>query len=161
MRTESKTILDVCCGGRMWWHDKEDARAVYMDKREVDTTLCDGRVFRVSPDIIGDFCKLPYDDSSYSLVLFDPPHLKTVGKNAWVAKKYGILGDNWRDDLTRGFAECFRVLKPLGTLVFKWSEVQIKLSEILKLTPEKPVILHKKQKTHFVIFQKSALKGGE
>lgn len=151
-----KSILDVCCGGRMWWHDKNDARAIYLDKRELDTTLCDGRVFRVSPDTIGDFRKLPYDDSSYSLVLFDPPHLKTVGKNAWFAKKYGILGDNWRDDLTQGFAECFRVLKPRGTLVFKWSEVQIKLSEILKLTPEKPVILHKKQKTHFVIFLKDS-----
>lgn len=153
---ESKTILDVCCGGRMWWHDKEDARAVYMDKRELDTTLCDGRVFRVAPDIVADFRQLPFADSSFSMVLFDPPHLKTVGENSWSAKKYGILGDSWQQDLRQGFSECFRVLKPLGTLVFKWSEVQIKLSEILKLTPEKPVILHKKQKTHFVIFQKES-----
>ena len=41
-------ILDVCCGGRMWWHDKKDARAVYMDNREIDCTLCDGRAFRVA-----------------------------------------------------------------------------------------------------------------
>lgn len=92
----------------------------------------------------------------FAMVLFDPPHLKNVGRKSWTAKKYGILGDDWRYDLTQGFSECFRVLKPLGTLVFKWSEVQIKLSEILKLTPEKPVILHKKQKTHFVIFQKES-----
>lgn len=151
-----KQILDVCCGGRMWWYDKKDARAVYMDKRELDTTLCDGRVFRVAPDIIGDFRQLPFANSSFSMVLFDPPHLKTVGENSWTAQKYGILGDSWQQDLRQGFSECFRVLKPLGTLVFKWSEVQIKLSEILKLTPEKPVILHKKQKTHFVIFQKES-----
>lgn len=153
---ESKTILGVCCGGRMWWHDKSDARAVYMDNRELDTILCDGRVIRVSPDVVGDFRNIPFDDGSFAMVLFDPPHLKNVGKKSWTAKKYGILGDDWRADLTQGFAECFRVLKPLGTLVFKWSEVQIKLSEILKLTPEKPVILHKKQKTHFVIFQKES-----
>ena len=96
-----KSILDVCCGGRMWWHDKEDARAVYMDKRELDTTLCDGRVFRVSPDVIADFRKLPFSNSSFPMVLFDPPHLKTVGKNAWFAQKYGILGDSWRVDLKR------------------------------------------------------------
>jgi len=153
---ESKTILDVCCGGRMWWHDKEDARAVYMDKRELDTTLCDGRVFRVAPDLIADFRQLPFADSSFSMVLFDPPHLKTVGVNSWTAQKYGILGDSWQQDLRQGFSECFRVLKPLGTLIFKWSEVQIRLSEILKLTEQKPVVMHKKQKTHFVIFQKES-----
>ncbi|MBO7521532.1 MAG: class I SAM-dependent methyltransferase [Opitutales bacterium] len=150
----SKEILDVCCGGRMWWHDKEDARAVYMDRRELECTLCDGRAFRVAPDVVGDFRKIPFPDASFAMVLFDPPHLKTVGKNAWFAKKYGILGDNWREDLRAGFAECFRVLKTGGTLIFKWSEVQVRLSEILKLTPVKPVVMHKKQKTHFIIFLK-------
>ncbi len=147
-------ILDVCCGGRMWWHDKADARAIYMDERELECTLCDGRVFRVAPDVVGDFRKIPFADGSFAMVLFDPPHLKNIGENAWTAKKYGILGDDWRDDLRRGFAECFRVLRAGGTLVFKWSEVQVKLSEILKLTDVKPVIMHKKQKTHFVIFLK-------
>ena len=151
-------ILDVCCGGRMWWRDKKDARAIYMDNRELDCTLCDGRVFRVAPDVIGDFRNIPFADGSFAMVLFDPPHLKSVGENAWTAKKYGILSDNWRDDLRRGFAECFRVLRAGGTLVFKWSEVQIKLAEILKLTDAKPVVLHKKQKTHFAIFLKGDAK---
>ena len=100
-------ILDVCCGGRMWWRDKADARAVYMDNRELECTLCDGRAFRVAPDVVGDFRNIPFADGSFAMVLFDPPHLKNVGKNAWTAKKYGILGDDWRDDLRRGFAECF------------------------------------------------------
>lgn len=149
-----KQILDVCCGGRMWWHDKADARAIYMDERELECTLCDGRAFRVAPDVVGDFRKIPFADGSFAMVLFDPPHLKNIGENAWAAKKYGILGDDWRDDLRRGFAECFRVLRAGGTLVFKWSEVQVKLAQILKLTPAKPVVMHKKQKTHFVIFLK-------
>ena len=25
-----KPILDVCCGGRMWWFDKNDERAVFI-----------------------------------------------------------------------------------------------------------------------------------
>ena len=145
----------------MWWRNKEDSRAVYMDARTLDATLCDGRTFRVAPDVVADFRSIPFDDSSFNLVLFDPPHLKTVGKNAFFAQKYGILSDNWRSDLRAGFVECFRVLKPGGVLVFKWSEVQIKLSEIIKLTPENPTIMHKRQKTHFVIFLKAFAADGE
>lgn len=151
----SKEILDVCCGGRMWWHDKNDIRAVYMDNRELECTLCDGRAFRVAPDIMADFREIPFADESFAMVLFDPPHLLHVGKNSWMAKKYGKMSEDWKSDLAQGFKECFRVLKSGGTLVFKWSEVDVKLSEILKLTPQTPVILHKKQKTHFVIFLKN------
>lgn len=150
----SKEILDVCCGGRMWWHDKEDARAVYMDNRELECTLCDGRAFRVAPDIVADFRNIPFPDETFNMVLFDPPHLTHHGEKSWMFKKYGKLSKNWREDLRAGFAECFRVLKTGGTLIFKWSEVDVKLSEILRLTSQKPVIMHKKQKTHFVIFLK-------
>lgn len=159
----NKKILDVCCGGRMWWHDRQDARAVYIDNRELECTLCDGRAFRVAPDIVADFREIPFGDETFSMVLFDPPHLLHVGKNSWMAKKYGKMSEDWKSDLAQGFKECFRVLKNGGTLVFKWSEVDIKLSEILKLTPQTPVILHKKQKTHFVIFLKDCgeERGGE
>lgn len=150
----SKEILDVCCGGRMWWHDKKDARAVYMDNRELECTLCDGRVFRVAPDIVADFRNIPFPDETFNMVLFDPPHLTHHGEKSWMFKKYGKLSKNWREDLAQGFNECFRVLKTGGTLIFKWSEVDVKLSEILRLTPQKPVIMHKKQKTHFVVFLK-------
>lgn len=68
--------------------------------------------------------------------------------------KYGRLPKDWQEKLTKAFEECFRVLRPGGTLVFKWNEEQIRLGEILKLSSEKPVIMHKKQKTHFVIFIK-------
>ena len=55
-----KPILDVCCGGRMWWFDKNDERAVFMDKRTYEGTLCDGRHFEVKPDILGDFTNIPF-----------------------------------------------------------------------------------------------------
>ena len=75
-------------------------------------------------------------------------------------KKYGVLdSENWRDDLTKGFAECFRVLKINGTLVFKWNEVSIPLKEVLGLTPHeyKPVLGHPsgtRMGTHWVLFLK-------
>lgn len=55
-------------------------------------------------------------------------------------KKYGKLNrETWKDDIKKGFDECMRVLKPYGTLVFKWSEGEIKLSEVLKMIDHKPL----------------------
>ncbi len=46
------TILDMCCGSRMFWFDKEDPRAVFSDIRAEEHTLCDGRHLVISPDVI-------------------------------------------------------------------------------------------------------------
>lgn len=73
-------------------------------------------------------------------------------------KKYGVLNkETWRDDLANGFSEAFRVLKPHGISIFKWCELQIKTSEVLSLTTEKPVVGHhsgKQSKTHWITFMK-------
>ena len=69
------------------------------------------------------------------------------------------------------FRECFRVLKPYGVLIFKWNEVQIPLSKILKLCDEKPLFGNKQPKqtekplfgnkqpkqtgTHWIVFMKA------
>jgi hypothetical protein len=45
-----------------------------------------------------------------------------AGCESWLRLKYGILTDEWRDDLCKGFAECFRALKPGQFLIFKWNE---------------------------------------
>lgn len=71
--------------------------------------------------------------------------------------KYGHLDSDWRDTLRNGFRECFRVLRPNGLLVFKWNETDIPVSEVLKLTSEKPVLGHKSGKrsnTHWILFIK-------
>ena len=158
----SKDILDACCGGRMFYFDKSDPRVLFQDIRKAETTLCDGRTFKISPDVVGDFCKMPYADQSFSLVIFDPPHLikgDGVKNTGWQFFKYGFLpSENWRETLKKGFAECFRVLRDGGFLIFKWCEVDIKVSEILSLTTEKPIIGHKsgkQSKTHWILFQKS------
>lgn len=66
---------------------------------------------------------------------------KQVNPTAYLKIKYGTLHpETWQETIRKGFSECFRVLKPGGVLIFKWSEVDIKTSEILKLTPYKALI---------------------
>ncbi|ECR0503461.1 class I SAM-dependent methyltransferase [Salmonella enterica] len=153
-----QTILDVCCGSRMFWFNKLDTRAVFADIRAEEHTLCDGRRLVISPDLIADFRALPFADSSFPVVVFDPPHLERVGDNAWMGKKYGRLNKKtWRSDLRAGFKEAFRVLRPHGVLIFKWNETQIPVSQILALTDVKPIIgqrTGKNDKTHWIIFVK-------
>lgn len=68
-----KPILDACCGSRMFWFDKSNEDAVFMDNRELEATLCDGRKLIVSPDLKADFTDMPFADDSFYLVVFDPP----------------------------------------------------------------------------------------
>lgn len=151
------TILDPCCGGRMMWFDRQDQRALFGDIRSEEHTLCDGRAFSITPDLNMDFRAMPFPDESFRLVAFDPPHLRHAGRDSWLRAKYGILGDDWQEDLQRGFSECFRVLKPEGVLIFKWNAIQIRTPQILALTPHKPLFGHpsgKRADTHWMTFMK-------
>ena len=150
----TKKILDVCCGSKMFWFQKNRTDTVYMDNRELEDVLCDDRKLIIKPDIVADFRNIPFPDNIFKLVVFDPPHLVRVGASSWLAKKYGQLSPNWQEDLKQGFKECFRVLENYGVLIFKWNEEQIKLSEILKLTDFKPLFGNKRAKTHWLVFMK-------
>lgn len=153
-------VLDPASGSRMFYFDHEDERVLFGDIRSEQHVLCDGRALNINPDAYTDFRSLPFDDESFRVVVFDPPHLVNTGPKSWQAAKYGRLGkDTWRDDLAAGFAECFRVLKPEGVLIFKWAEVQIKVREILALTPHSPLIGHisgKAANTHWITWIKEA-----
>ena len=156
-------VLDPASGSRMFYFDKADQRVLFGDIRSEQHVLCDGRALDVNPDALMDFRDLPFEDSTFSVVIFDPPHLVRAGPQSWQAAKYGRLDrDTWRDDLRAGFAECFRVLRPEGVLIFKWNEVQIPVSQILALTDQKPLVGHrvgKQQKTHWVTFIKETTHG--
>ncbi|MBV4366251.1 class I SAM-dependent methyltransferase [Erwinia phyllosphaerae] len=151
-------ILDMACGSRMFWIDKSDPRAVFADIRAETHVLCDSRALHISPDVLADFRALPFADCSFSQVVFDPPHLIRAGERSWMRKKYGVLNkETWRDDIRAGFTEAFRVLRPHGTLIFKWNETQIPASQILTLTDQKPTVWQrtgKSDKTHWIIFLK-------
>lgn len=157
----------------MFYFDKENPDVTFMDIRKIKTTLCDGRVFEVVPDIVGDFTAIPFEDNIFRMVVFDPPHLFRNREKSECAYgslnekaiptgyqqiKYGALYSDWKDMLTKGFKECFRVLMPGGFLIFKWNETDIKVSEVLTCTEEKPIFGHKsgkRSKTHWICFMKA------
>jgi SAM-dependent methyltransferase len=147
----------------MFWFDRKDSRALYIDKRREthlakDCSVKNGeREIVVNPDMVADFTNLPLPSDTFQLVVFDPPHIQRNGDTSWLLKKYGVLRGEWREEIRKGFAECFRVLAPGGTLIFKWCEIEIPLREILTLTPEKPLFGHrtgKAAKTHWCAFIK-------
>ena len=157
-------VLDACCGGKAFWFDRNDPRALFIDKRR-ETIPIDsgtpGTIGRspivVDPDIVANYAKLPFPDDVFSLVVLDPPHIERMEALGVLTWKYGCLSGDWREMLRLGFAECFRVLKPCGTLIFKWAETELPVETILSLTEEKPLFGHKSgraSKTHWLVFMK-------
>lgn len=147
----------------MFWFDKAHENTLYIDSRTMERQEIwrkenDVRYFEVKPDVVMDFRKMTLPDESFSLVVFDPPHLmKRNGKTGYVNKKYGSLGPGWEDDIRAGFSECFRVLRPHGTLIFKWATTEVPLSKILALTPHRPLFGNKQPHqsgTHWIVFSK-------
>lgn len=146
----------MTAGSRMMWFDKKNSLVTFVDKRKTYEELPTGHVIDVDPDVLADWTLgLPFEDNTYDLVLFDPPHLIHAGDNSWLAKKYGKLAaNNWQEIIKLGFDEGMRVLKPYGTLVFKWNDSQIALPEILKVIDYEPLFGQKRQKTHWLVFMK-------
>jgi len=136
-------VLDACCGGRMFWYDKKNPLAYFIDCREIakgafannwNPNWC------ICPDEIVDFRDMPYPDETFRIVVFDPPHLTSGSEESVINKKYGLLNKaTWKQDIVQGFNECWRVLAPMGVLIFKWNEANIKVSELLKFFPVKPL----------------------
>jgi SAM-dependent methyltransferase len=138
-----KIILDACCGGKMFWYDKNNENTIYVDNRKVEKGAFKNNWnpnWCVKQDIETDFRNLPFEDNSFKLVVYDPPHLTSGSEKSVINMKYGILNkETWKKDLIDGFKECWRVLDNYGTLIFKWNIANIKTSEVLKDFPEKPL----------------------
>lgn len=150
----SKRVLDACCGSRMFWFDKQNPDVVFADNRELETTLCDGRTLLVKPDIKMDFRNMPYEDNSFKVVVFDPPHLIRAGEKSWLRQKYGVLPEDWSTYLKAGFDECMRVLETDGLLIFKWNDQQISFSKVLKVFGQNPLLGDQRGMTRWVVFMK-------
>jgi SAM-dependent methyltransferase len=143
----------------MWHWDKDNPLVLFHDIREVaPEKLSNGQIFSVRPDKLGDYRALDFPDETFSLIVFDPPHT-TCGDKSFLYKRYGTLLPTWETDLRAGFAELFRVLKPGGTLVFKWCDIRIPFEKVLACSPLPPVITHTtraqgKSWTYFAVFFK-------
>ena len=162
MDATEKKILDVTCGDRTIWFQKNHPNTIYCDKRReewegVFGTAKKRRHLVIDPDVQCDFTQLPFDNNTFSLVVFDPPHIKNLTEKSWMRKEYGSLYDGWEQMIHDGFCECMRVLKTNGVLVFKWSDISISTREVINAIGQEPLFGHrsgKKMNTHWMCFMK-------
>lgn len=156
---KDKFILDACCGPRLFWFNKKHPNTIYIDNRKREKGYNNYRPNRdIQPDIVMDFRKLDFPDKSFKLVIMDPPHIIARGEQFRMVKDYGWLDKNtWRDDIKKGFDECWRVLDEYGILVFKWNETSITTKQILEVIKIQPLVghpTHSKVPTRWFVFMK-------
>ena len=98
----------------MFWFDRKDQRATFVDKRRERHTPADvsskggSRELVIAPDLLADFTDLPFPDNTFALVVFDPPHFERNGATGWVGLKYGTLKGDWREELRQGLLSASR-----------------------------------------------------
>ena len=155
-----KQILDPCCGSRKFYFNKNCDVVLYGDIRHESFVQCDGRELNIHPDQQMDVTNLhQFDDESFNLVVFEPPHLKFAGANSYMRQSYGVLPDDPLTFIKQGFNECWRVLKKGGTLIFKWNTNQISLPVVLRTIEQKPLFGNRKPggkqgETYWFVFYK-------
>ena len=138
---KEKFILDACCGGRMFWFNKHHPNTLYIDIRTTQKGYIKTHAgHEVKPDIVMDFRDLKFPNNSFKLVVFDPPHTFASTDNRNVLKQYGSLNKvTWKEDIKKGFDECWRVLDDYGVLVFKWFDKSIKVNDLIKVLGRTPL----------------------
>ena len=156
-----KKILDVTCGMRGIWFNKNHPDAIYCDRRKeehhIETEKGGTKNIVINPDVVCDFTNLTFKDNEFSLVVFDPPHLTNTGEDSLMNKLYTKLDNDWQKMLHDGFQECMRVLKPDGVLIFKWSDISISTRQVIDVFGQEPLFGHrsgKKMNTHWLCFMK-------
>ncbi len=132
-------VFDPCCGAKKFYFAKDAPIVLYGDIRDKSYVQSDGRVLNVNPDLQLDVTDLPFEDETFALVVFDPPHLVSAGADSFMAQSYGTLPPNPLRFIYQGFSECWRVLKGNGTLIFKWNTDQIEIEDVLRALPVPPL----------------------
>lgn len=163
-------ILDATAGSRGIWVQKNHPYVTFMDKRKGKFVSYqspkDKRTFVVNPDVVATWDNMPFEDESFDMVVFDPPHIIKKQKTpSRLEIQYSYLDkDNWQQILKDAFVNLFRVLKQDGTLILKWCESNKPIEDILKLSPYQPLFANKtinhnpkSKDSYMVIFLKHRL----
>lgn len=128
----------------MFYFDKDNKNVLFCDIRNETYWTRQYKKVEVRPDIVMDAKKMNFPDNSFHLVILDPPHLINCGKTSDMAKSYGVLEKEWHADMKAIFDEAWRVLKPYGTLIFKWADKDVSLAELLYVLGREPLFGDKK-----------------
>lgn len=80
-----------------------------------------------SPDVVGDFRAIPFKDSTFGVLVFDPPHLPRAAASRaamdQMVDSYGLNLSSKRDSISEYFQgflrEALRVLQPEGVIFAK------------------------------------------
>lgn len=139
-----KPILDPMCGSRMFYFDKNNKSVLFGDIRDETHWTRQYKKLEIHPDQLMDARELEFPDNTFYLVVLDPPHLINCGKTSDMAKSYGVLEKAWHADMKKIFNEAWRVLRPNGTLIFKWADKDVSLAELLYVLEREPVFRDKK-----------------
>ena len=109
--------LDVTANARRMWEGvTRIGEVVFAD---IDAT--------VAPDVVADFRALPFEASSFDVIVFDPPHLPAAAASAesdeQMVRNYGLVHAPHADNVSSLFApflaEAHRVLRPDGLIFAK------------------------------------------
>ena len=117
-------ILSACCGQRSYWFNKQ----------QKDTTFIDIRP-EVKPDVVMDCTKTVFEDKTFDLIEFDPPHEShtKAAKGVFVEKYGAFTAAEIRNLVAAAFKEFHRILKDEGFVIFKWNTHCQQLKTILPL----------------------------
>lgn len=160
-------ILDSTAGSRSIWYQKNNPHVVYFDKRNGkfnsqsgDKKHQDVRYYKIHPNVVGRWEYLPFKDSCFDMIIFDPPHLikSRSEKLMGMVACYGVLySDEWKAVLSKAINELFRTLKTDGVFILKWCENDKSAEEVLSLFPYKPLFgtrTGQKNNNHWITFIK-------
>lgn len=130
--TNGLRALEPCCGHRREWA-REKPR---------ETTFGDIKI-EVNPQLVMDFCALPFRDGLFDVVFFDPPHLIRREKWNQLSDRYLHFGHwesraAWEHALDAVNEEFHRVTRGAATLYVKIIDGPdrrvTKLSDLERLT---------------------------
>lgn len=143
MNLKNKFILDACCGVKYMWYNKNHPNTLYIDIRQEPKGFDSSeRGLSVQPDIIADFRDLPkmLKQHKFKLVVWDLPHLVTLGKTSIFRKKFGCLNaETWPEDIRTGFNELWSILDNYGVLLMKFNNAEIRFKSLLKCIKVDPL----------------------
>lgn len=117
-KTPEKILDATVNAGRFWVGSTRDVTGMDIDPRH-------------KPDVVGDNTAMPFEDESYDVIVYDPPHIPNQGDDGW--KDFGTrFGLGPKASLEQGYnfshtfppfcKEAHRVLRKNGVLFCKLAD---------------------------------------